>query len=162
MDLLIDFATAGGGVFVGWLVSAVIGPLLARQQNKAAKAVGKAVSGLLPMTHAEAWKALPALDLIDPTGVEGMPQEQLYPLYKEYVRRANALRNCISPMRAELTKRDQKRRDMMTHVERAVDDALAKGKMLELDEARKKLLDSVGLTANTNGGEDGSAIDSGA
>lgn len=159
MDLLIDFATAGCGVFVGWLVSAVIGPLLARRQNKAAKAVGKAVSGLLPMTHAEAWKALPALDLIDPTGVEGMPQEQLYPLYKEYVRRANALRNCISPMRAELTKRDQKRRDMMTHVERAVDDALAKGKMLELDEARRKLLTATTVVGNTNGGEDGSAID---
>lgn len=162
MDILYDLANAGVGIVVGWLLSAVIGPLLARRKAPAVKALGKAVSGLLPMTHAEAWKAIPALDLIDPNSIEGMPTEQLYPLYKEYVRRINALAAVRSPMRAELAKRDQSRRDMMTYVERAVDDAFAKQQMLTHDEARLKLVGGTSVTGNMNGGDDGGPIDSSA
>lgn len=139
---------------LGWLLSGVAGPLLARRKHPVVQRIGSLLAGLLPMTYAKKWKAEPRFELIDPARIPSMTWDELHPIYKNAVRRKNALSELIRPMREQLAKLSTDYRNGLDFAERLIEDRLAKD---------KRLLQAVTISANLQPeNENGSTVDSSA
>lgn len=122
MDYLLAFIP----FLLGWLLSGIVGPLLARRKHPVAQRIGSLLAGLLPLSYEKKWKADVQFELIDPARIGSMARDELYPIFKDYVRRSNALARCIGPARARLAELDTEYRKQIERVGRMKLDREAK------------------------------------